>query len=147
MCACNFCRWKQKKFPRWSMYWSLFMFHMLSLLFSSLQDVITELSRQNAGNGIQRFQVRRDNVLEDLIREVGKKNFKCNSTSIRTWFIGEPGMDYGGLTRELWSLLAKEINFKLCSGTSPNMMINPNPVKLQVDKLIVICGGASGTGC
>ena len=104
----------------------------------TLHDVIMELSSQTSGNGIQRVQVRRENVLDDMIREVGKKSFNCNCSNMKTWFVGELGIDYGGLTRELWSLLAKEIKFKLCTGKSPNMSLKPNPMKLQV-KLISNC--------
>ncbi|XP_065885486.1 E3 ubiquitin-protein ligase Itchy homolog isoform X2 [Dysidea avara] len=97
----------------------------------TLHDVIMELSSQTSGNGIQQVQVRRENVLDDMIREVGKKSFNCNCSNMKTWFVGELGIDYGGLTRELWSLLAKEIKFKLCTGKSPNMSLKPNPMKLQ----------------
>ncbi|XP_065885983.1 uncharacterized protein [Dysidea avara] len=103
----------------------------------TLHDVIMELSSQTSGNGIQRVQVRRENVLDDMIREVGKKSFNCNCSNMKTWFVGELGIDYGGLTRELWSLLAKEIKFKLCTGKSPNMSLKPNPMKLQSSQVAI----------
>ena len=99
---------------------------------TTLKDVLMELSTRNVGNGVQRIDIRRDRVLDDMIRETGKKNFNCNPSNIKVWFIGECGEDYGGLTRESWGLLSKEIKFKLCTGISPNLVFSPNFTKLQV---------------
>ena len=40
---------------------------------TTLKDVLMELSTRNVGNGVQRIDIRRDRVLDDMIRETGKK--------------------------------------------------------------------------
>ena len=72
---------------------------------TTLKDVLMELSTRNVGNGVQRIDIRRDRVLDDMIRETGK------------------------------GLLSKEIKFKLCTGISPNLVFSPNFTKLYTSML------------
>lgn len=103
--------------------------------------------------------VRRESILEDSIRSVKRSSFRCDHTvvvsgryvllcslvSIRfcrtvqttlLWtqveFLGEPGEDGGGLKREFWCLLSKEIRNYMFEGRGQRMVPRHDAVALQV---------------
>ena len=47
--------------------------------------------------------MRRSDLFEDLLRETRKRSYRP-SKHVETDFVGEPGEDTEGLTRELWCL-------------------------------------------
>ena len=61
------------------------------------------------------IQVGRESVLEDLLVLSEDLIESCVSKRITTSFLGEPGVDVGGVTREMWCLFAKGIQ-TLCNG-------------------------------
>ena len=65
--------------------------------FSTLVDVLACLAQMVDSDDVIQLEIRRFNVLEDLLHEMGQKNFhprKC----LNVLFIGESGRDTGGLT-------------------------------------------------
>ena len=111
---------------------------------TSLKEAIIQLQTQIGSEEVE-FQVRRGHVL----REVGKRAYHpfkrvrvCDKTYIiqimlncflfyQTWFVGECGSDTGGVTRELWRLLAHEL-MRLCDGHDTNLVFRHDATKLQV---------------
>ena len=77
------------------------------------------------------FQVRRDHVLEDLLKESRKRSYHPQKR-VKTWFVGE---DTGGLTRELWHLFGKEIQ-SLCEGKESSLVPRHDATKLQVNEVL-----------
>ena len=53
------------------------------------------------------------------------------SLLLQTWFVGEVGCDTGGVTRELWRLLAQDI-MGLCDGVEGNLVFRHDSAKIQV---------------
>lgn len=51
-----------------------------------------------------------------------------------TWFIGEIGRDTGGVTRELWRLLSKDIA-AMCDGQPTKCVFRHDSSKVQVDRV------------
>lgn len=47
-------------------------------------------------------------------------------------FVGEPGVDTGGPSREFWSLLCKEIASEYCRGQPGKLVFERNTQALQV---------------
>ena len=80
------------------------------------------------------FQVRRDHVLEDLLKESRKRSYHPQKR-VKTWFVGEEGEDTGGLTRELWRLFGKEIQ-SLCEGKENILVPRHDATKLQVNEVL-----------
>ena len=81
----------------------------------TLRDAVMNL-QSNLIPETQEFHIRRDHVVDDLLRETRKSTYQPNKRVV-TWFVGEAGRDAGGLTRELWSLFAQEVE-RLCDGHS-----------------------------
>jgi hypothetical protein len=59
------------------------------------------------------LEIGRSRVLDDSLEQIVKKNLvegrdplKC---PLRTWFTGEPGIDEGGVRKEYFSLISKEL--------------------------------------
>lgn len=77
--------------------------------------------------------IRRDNILEDTVKEFERNTAKDLLAFIKVDFAGELGVDQGGLKKEWINLLAKEIFdpmkglFKL----SPNLRtLHPHPLSI-----------------
>lgn len=95
----------------------------------SLSDIIQQLKSKIHAE-THEYHVRRSEVLNDLLRETRKRAyspFKC----VKTYFVGEPGEDTGGLTRELWCLFAKHIQESLCDGKENCRVFRHDAAKLQ----------------
>ena len=84
------------------------------VLFSSLNDIISQLSLKIGLEEVQ-IQVGRETVLEDLLLLSDSLIESCTSKRMTVSFRGEPGIDIGGVTREMWSLFAKGVE-SLCDG-------------------------------
>ena len=54
------------------------------------------------------FSVRRDNLVTDSLKEISSKQ-KDLKKKLKVSFVGEPGLDMGGLTKEWFQLLIKQI--------------------------------------
>ena len=69
--------------------------------------------------------------MHDLLKDTAKSSYGPNK-KVKTWFVGEEGIDTGGLTRELWGLFGKEIQRTLCEGKKNNLIFRHDAKKLQV---------------
>ena len=110
-----------------------------AVVFSSpetLQEAIVKLEEALQVDTFE-FQVRREFVLNDLLRAVKKKSYHPLKR-VKTWFVGEEGRDTGGLTREMWRLFGKELQ-GLCEGREGCLLIKHNAEKLQVITLSFVC--------
>ena len=94
----------------------------------TLRDIIAIL--ESKLKGMCQVEVRRNYVFADLIKEVRRKFFNP-SRKLKTWFVGEPGKDTGGLTRELWRLFGKDL-YQLCDGPPASKVPRHDASKLQV---------------
>lgn len=72
-----------------------------------MNDVISLIAKLSEKK-TERLQVNRNFLLQDSIAYFKKRNFKHDSF-IRITFEGEPGVDAGGLTREFFTLLLREL--------------------------------------
>ena len=52
--------------------------------------------------------------------------------TLQVRFVGEPGVDTGGLSREFWFLLTKGIADHFCTGNHGNLVLQRNTQALQV---------------
>ena len=77
------------------------------------------------------YHVRRSEVFNDLMRETRKRAYSPFKY-VKTYFVGEPGKDTGGLTRELWCLFARHLQQSLCEGKENCRVVRHDAAKLQV---------------
>lgn len=82
-----------------------------------------------------KYHVRRSDLFHDLLRETTKKSYHPLK-HVETYFVGEPGFDTGGLTRELWRLFGKHVQQSLCEGKENCLVIRHDASKLQVSIII-----------
>lgn len=88
--------------------------------------------RQSGGRnfGSLRISLHRSSVMEDSFQKLRFCSAEEMRKRLSVTFIGEDGIDAGGLTREWFSLLAKEIfnvNYCLFTATHDNVTFQPNP--------------------
>ena len=80
-------------------------------------------------HGSLRISVRRQNVFDDSFQSFRYKSADEMRRRLSVTFHGEEGMDAGGLTREWYSVLAREIfnaNYALFTATSDSVTFQPN---------------------
>jgi hypothetical protein len=80
--------------------------------------------------GSLRIDVNRSSVLEDSFRQLRYRTAEEMRRRLSITFQGEDGIDAGGLTREWYSVLAKDIfnvNYCLFTATNDNVTFQPNP--------------------
>ena len=80
-------------------------------------------------HGTLRISVRRQNVFDDSFLSFRYKTADEMRRRLSVTFHGEEGMDAGGLTREWYSVLAREIfnaNYALFTATSDSVTFQPN---------------------
>ena len=80
-------------------------------------------------HGSLRISVRRQNVFDDSFQSFRYKTADEMRRRLSVTFHGEEGMDAGGLTREWYSVLAREIfnaNYALFTATSDSVTFQPN---------------------
>jgi hypothetical protein len=88
--------------------------------------------KQSSGRsyGSLRIVARRSSVMEDSFQKLRFCTAEEMRRRLNVTFHGEEGIDAGGLTREWFSLLAKEIfnvNYCLFTATHDNVTFQPNP--------------------
>ena len=94
--------------------------------------MISQLKQRTVRLQTCHLHVRREFILTDLLTEAQKPNFDPHK-KIKTWFVGEAGVDTGGLTRELWRLFAAELRLLvLCDGSEECKVPRHDADKLQV---------------
>ena len=108
----------------------------------SLKDVIVNL-QMKLNNETHVYHVRRSDLFEDLLRETRKRSYRP-SKHVKTDFVGEPGEDTGGLTRELWCLFGKYLQQSLCEDKENCLVFRHDATKLQVCALHVVCSSIKG---
>ena len=105
-----------------------------------LQNINTLKSKSNK----LELKVRRKAIIEDSFNLIGNMNkAQVNKLKNNLWIIfdGEQGLDYGGLSREWFYILSKEIFnpkyglFYYSSTNTYNLQINPNSGLCHVDHL------------
>mmetsp|Transcript_747 Transcript_747/g.1813 ORF Transcript_747/g.1813 Transcript_747/m.1813 type:complete len:4405 (+) Transcript_747:307-13521(+) len=88
--------------------------------------------RQQANRryGSIRLQIRRDYVFEDAYLQLSPRNAEEMRGRLHITFRNEQGVDAGGLSREFYGILAKEIfnpNYALFTSTEDGCTFQPNP--------------------
>ena len=76
-------------------------------LFPRIRELLNENNEINL-NLCLTISIRRENLLEDTLRELSKPNINFRSP-LKIEFIGEEGIDQGGLKKEFFMLLIKQI--------------------------------------
>jgi E3 ubiquitin-protein ligase HUWE1 len=87
-------------------------------------------STTRSSSGATRVSIRRQSVFEDSFNQLRYKTADEMRRRLSVTFQGEDGMDAGGLTREWYSVLAREIfnpNYALFKATIDNVTFQPNP--------------------
>ena len=93
---------------------------------------LIQKTRQSNRNNIDRIEVRRDHILEDGFRYFETATLTDIKKHLKVIFVGEPGVDEGGLTSELFYLFFEEV-FKESNGifeTSNNLNKSDNEYNL-----------------
>ena len=88
--------------------------------------------RQHASrrHGSLRLNIRRKNVFEDAFHQLRLRNSEEMKGRLHITFKNEEGVDAGGLTREFFAILAKEMfnpNYALFTSTEDGCTFQPNP--------------------
>ena len=96
----------------------------------SLHDIIQHL-RLKIGVETHEYHVRRSDVFNDLMRETQKRAYSPFK-HVKTYFVGEPGKDTGGLTREMWCIIAQHLQQTLFEGRENCLTLRHDATKLQV---------------
>jgi len=84
----------------------------------------------NRRHGTIRLQIRRDHVFEDAYHQLCLRNAEEMRGRLHITFRNEQGVDAGGLSREFFGILAKEIfnpNYALFTSTEDGCTFQPNP--------------------
>ncbi len=77
-------------------------------LFNSISDIMNDLNMINIGNLYLMMEIRRDNLIEDSLNFISNPelNFK---KQLRVKFNGEQGVDEGGVKKEFFMLLIRQL--------------------------------------
>lgn len=94
----------------------------------TLKEAISKLEEGLRDEEFQ-YEIRREFVLSDLLRAVKKLYHPLKR--VKTWFVGEDGVDTGGLTREMWRLFGRDLQC-MCEGKEGCLLIKHDAAKLQV---------------
>jgi E3 ubiquitin-protein ligase HUWE1 len=84
----------------------------------------------NRRHGSLRLHIRRQNVFEDTYHQLRLRNAEEMQGRLNITFRNEQGVDAGGLSREFFGVLAKEIfnpNYALFTSTEDGSTFQPNP--------------------
>ncbi|XP_019856540.1 PREDICTED: uncharacterized protein LOC105314041 isoform X2 [Amphimedon queenslandica] len=116
----------------------------------SLNDIMSQLS-MNIVNEEFQVQVGRESVLDDLLLLSESVIESLASKRLTVTFLGEPGVDVGGVTREMWSLFVKGVQ-SLCDGRDTckiprhNTLLLRDGVYRKLGMLMGVCIIQSGSG-
>lgn len=93
-----------------------------------------------------RLMLRRTDILSDSLRDVMRANRERLVLRLNVQYLGETGLDYGGLSREWFSLMSTELVrpdialFRPCEGNRGVYLINPlsgvNPTHLHYFRFV-----------
>ena len=77
-------------------------------LFNSISDIMNDLNMINIGNLYLMMEIRRDNMIEEALNFISNPelNFK---KQLRIKFYGEQGVDEGGVKKEFFMLLIRQL--------------------------------------
>jgi len=84
----------------------------------------------NRRHGSLRLNIRRQNVFEEAFRQLSLRNADEMRGRLQITFTNEEGVDAGGLSREFFGILAKEMfnpNYALFTSTEDGCTFQPNP--------------------
>eukprot|EP00731_Ephydatia_muelleri_P026419 Em0018g519a len=113
---------------------------------NTLQRIMSRLQSSINMEDSCTITVRRSHVLSDTLRAVSRPSFDVQN-SIKVDFLGEEGIDGGGLKRELFSILGKEIFSSLFDGG----FLRHDVIALQANKFFhigkLIAMGVVHTAC
>lgn len=87
-------------------------------------------SQANRRHGSYRITIRRDRVFEDAYNQLRFRNADELRGRLHVTFANEEGVDAGGLSREFFGILAKEMfnpNYALFTSTEDGCTFQPNP--------------------
>ena len=88
-------------------------------------------SQMTTGRRGIHLQVRRDQVFEDTFQQLRVRNAEEFRGRLQINFYGEEGVDAGGLTREWYSILSREIfnpDYALFTAAADGATFQPNPL-------------------
>lgn len=94
------------------------------------QQVRKLRSQASRRHGSLRLTIRRDHVFEDAYRQLRLRTADEMRGRLHVTFVNEEGVDAGGLSREFFGILAKEIfnpNYALFTSTEDGCTFQPNP--------------------
>jgi len=90
----------------------------------------TQLRRHRNRRGTLKLNIQRNHVFEDTYRQISKCPAEHLKWRLHITFKGEEGVDAGGLSREFFGILAKEMfnpNYALFTSTEDGCTFQPNP--------------------
>ena len=99
----------------------------------TLQDVLSVLKSRVLSTEVQLFTIRRGHIFEDIVKEAKRPSY-APLKKIKTEFAGEAGDDTGGISRELWTLFAREVS-ALCDGSAKCKIFRHDSVKVKASPL------------
>jgi len=94
------------------------------------QQVRKLRSHASRRHGSLRLQIRRQYVFEDAYRQLSLRTADEMRGRLHITFVNEEGVDAGGLSREFFGILAKEMfnpNYALFTSTEDGCTFQPNP--------------------
>ena len=94
------------------------------------QQVRKLRSQASRRHGSLRLQIRRQYVFEDVYRQLSLRTADELRGRLHITFVNEAGVDAGGLSREFFGILAKEMfnpNYALFTSTEDGCTFQPNP--------------------
>ena len=98
----------------------------------SLEDIIKRHKADLFTDGGCRIIIRRDKAFEDALVAIGNNNW--NKKLMKVTFFGEAAIDYGGPSREFFSILMRSIqkNSTLLDGCQKRRVLRHNATAIQV---------------
>eukprot|EP01038_Epipyxis_sp_PR26KG_P005357 gene5357-7431_t len=100
--------------------------------FTQLKKAISQQSSHNSRRGIH-LQIRRNQIFEDTFHQLRVRTADELRGRLQVNFFGEEGVDAGGLTREWYSILSREIfnpNYALFTIAADGVTFQPNPLSM-----------------
>jgi hypothetical protein len=88
-------------------------------------------------NRILRINIRRNLFMEDLLKEGRSRKFDPTKI-LKVTFVGEEGVDVGGVRREFWQLMFEQVGTYFLKGDNGKMAFIHNTLAFQViNKLLL----------
>jgi E3 ubiquitin-protein ligase HUWE1 len=90
-------------------------------------------SEHHSGRRSLNLQIRRHQVFEDSFNQLRMRSAEEMRSRLQVNFYGEEGVDAGGLSREWYTILSREIfdpNYVLFTATADGATFQPNPLSM-----------------